>query len=124
MPKSITKATRISVKASVGETDKATIFDSIGQESVSAALVSSLNIGVGIKETFTDQYTANIGLMTLIFQDDISKMNDDIEQARERCHKIDKTLKRKLLNVNSLFLSILVLDPTSSGCKLRCENVG
>ena len=45
-----------------------------------AALVSALDIGVAIKETFTDQYTANIGqlpLNTLIFQDNISKMNDD-----------------------------------------------
>ena len=41
-----------------------------------AALISALNIGVAIKETFTDQYTANIGhlsLNTLIFQDDIRK---------------------------------------------------
>ena len=66
----LNEGTRISVKTSVGETDKATIFDSIGQGSVGAALVSSLNIGVAIKETFTDQYTANIGqlpLDTLIF---------------------------------------------------------
>jgi len=60
-------------------------YSSIGPGSVGAALVSSLNIGVTIKVTFTDQYTANIGqlpLNTLIFQDDISKMNDDIEEAR------------------------------------------
>ena len=99
----LNEGTRISVKTSVGETDKATIFDSIGQGSVGAALVSALNIGVAIKETFTDQYTANIGqlsLNTLIFQDDISKMNDNIEQAREGCHKIDRTLKSKLLSAN------------------------
>ena len=99
----LNEGTRISVKTSVGETDKATIFDSIGQGSVGAALVSALNIGVAIKETFIDQYTANIGqlsLNTLIFQDDISKMNDNIEQAREGCHKIDRTLKSKLLSAN------------------------
>ena len=95
--------TRISVKTSVGETDKETIFDSIGQGSVGTTLVSSLSIGVAIKETFTYQYTAKIGqlpLNTLIFQDDISKMNDDIDQAREGCHKIDRTLKSKLLSAN------------------------
>ena len=66
-------------------------------------LFLSLNIGVAIKETFTNQHTANIGqlpLNTLIFQDDISKMNDDIEQAREGCQKIDRTLKSKLLSAN------------------------
>ena len=86
----LNEGTKISVKTSVGETDKATIFDSIGQGSVGAALVSALNIGVAIDDTFTNQYTANIGqlpLNTLIFQDDISKMNDDIEQAREGCQK-------------------------------------
>ena len=59
------EGTRISVKTSVGETEKATVFDSIGQGSVGAALVSALNIGVAIKETFTDQYIANIGQLPL-----------------------------------------------------------
>ena len=65
-------------------------------------MISSLNIGVAIKETFTDQYTkiGQLPLNTLIFQDDISKLNDDIDQAREGCHKIDKTLKSKLLSAN------------------------
>ena len=49
-------------KQVVGETDKATIFDSIG---VGAALVSALNIGVAIKETFTDQHTSNIDQLSL-----------------------------------------------------------
>ena len=42
------------VKTSVGETDKTPIFDSIGQRqrSVGTALVSALNFGVAIKETF------------------------------------------------------------------------
>ena len=99
----LNEGTKISVNTSVGETDQATIWDSIGQGSVGAALVSSLNIGVAIKETFMDQYTANIGevlLNTLIFQDDISKMNDNIDQAKEGCEKIDRTLKSKLLSVN------------------------
>ena len=75
----------------------------IGQGSVGAALVSALNIGVAIKHTFTDEYTASVGqllLNTLIFQDDISKMNDNIQQAREGCEKIDRTLKSKLLSAN------------------------
>ena len=67
------------------------------------ASLGSCHIGVAIKDTFTNQHTANIGqlpLNTLIFQDDISKMNDDIEQAREGCQKIDRTLKSKLLSEN------------------------
>ena len=39
-------------------------------------------------------------LNSLIFQDDISKMNDDLNQAIEGCDKIDDTLRKKLLSVN------------------------
>ena len=40
--------TLISVVTSIGETDAARIFDSIGQGSFGAALASSLNIGTAI----------------------------------------------------------------------------
>ena len=95
--------TRISVRTSVGETAEKGILDSIGQGSAGASLISSLNIGCAMEKTFRYHYTASIGhqrLNSLIFQDDISKMNNKIEQAREGCQKIDKTLKGKLLSVN------------------------
>ena len=95
--------TKISVKTSVGESDSATVANTIGQGSVGAALVSSLNIGTSIEETFKDNHTAYIGtlgLNNLIFQDDISKLNNNIGQAREACTKIDRVLKRKQLSVN------------------------
>ena len=44
-----------------------------------------------------------LGIMSLnshIMQDDISKMNDTLEDARSGCRKIDDTLKRKQLSVN------------------------
>ena len=39
-------------------------------------------------------------LNSLIMQDNISKMNDKLEDARSGCDKIDDTLKRKQLSVN------------------------
>ena len=39
-------------------------------------------------------------LNSLIMQDDISKMNDKLEDAMSGCDKIDDTLKRKQLSVN------------------------
>ena len=48
-------------------------------------------------------------LNSLIMQDDISKMNDRLEEARSVCDKIDDTLKRKQLSVNcdkSMYLLI------------------
>ena len=95
--------TEISVKTSVGESDTETIPNSIGQGSVGAALVSSLNIGNSMAEVFRDIASTSIGtlgLNNLVFQDDISKMNDHLGQAREACTKIDNMLKRKQLSVN------------------------
>ena len=37
---------------------------------------------------------------SLIMQDNISKINDRLEDARSGCDKIDDTLKRKQLSVN------------------------
>ena len=95
--------TEISVKTSVGESKSAVVPNSIGQGSVGAALVSSLNIGDAMAKTFKNVTTASIGsrkLNTLVFQDDIAKMNDNLGQARDACTKIDKMLKRKQLSVN------------------------
>ena len=95
--------TDIAVKTSVGLSDPARITDSIGQGSGGAALVSSLNIGVAIKETFKEEPSTKIGecgLNSLIFQDDISKLNDTLQQTREGCQKIDRTLQSKLLSLN------------------------
>ena len=77
--------TDIRVKTSEGLSMFARIKDSI----VGASLVSSLNIGSAIEKTFENKKSTFIGwvrLNSLIFQDDISKMND---QAREGSFMID-----------------------------------
>ena len=68
-----------------------------------AALASSLNIGCALKDTFRGAPSTRLGLMplnSLIMQDDISKMNARLEDARSGCDKIDDTLKRKQLSVS------------------------
>ena len=68
-----------------------------------AALASSLNIGCAVDDTFEDVPSSSIGIVNVnsqILQDDISKMNDNLKQARIGCRKIDETLKRKQLSVN------------------------
>ena len=70
--------TKISVITSVGESDKATVVDSIGQGSFGAALASSINIGWAIQDTFREVRSSSIGTLpinSLVMQDDISKMN-------------------------------------------------
>ena len=65
--------------------------------------MSSLNIWCALKKTFRGTPSTLLGIMplnSLIMQDDISKMNDNLEDARSGCDKIDDTLKRKQLSVN------------------------
>ena len=77
-----------------------------------AALASSLNIGCALKKTFLGKPSTMLGIMplnSLIMQDDISKMNDTLEDARSGCKVIDDTLRRKQLSVNydkSMYLLI------------------
>ena len=70
--------TKISILTPLGETDGATIMNGIGQGSFAAALASSLNIWCGVENITRRVCSANIGeleLNSLIFQDDIAKMN-------------------------------------------------
>ena len=56
-----------------------------------------------MEDTFKCDPSTSLGfidLNSLILQDDISKMNDKLEDARAGCEKIDNTLKRKQLSVN------------------------
>ena len=116
--------TKISVKTSVGESKTAPIYDSIGQGSFSAAISSSLNIGCGVADKLKDDCTANIGtleLIALILQDDITKMCNTIEQARNGSQKIDELLKQKLLSVNYDKSKYLLLGNTRAKNRMRKE---
>ena len=99
----LNEKTRIAVRTSIGKSDHRVTDDSLGQGSFCAALISTINIGHAIVDTFKGVPSTRLGTMglnSLILQDDISKMNDNLKQAREGCEKIDETLKRKQLSVN------------------------
>ena len=96
--------TKIRVKTSVGESDAKLVKNSLGQGSFGAALASSINIGCAIQDTFHETSSTNIGtlsLNTVVMQDDIAKMNDNLKQARVGCNKIHKTVMRKQFSVNN-----------------------
>ena len=78
--------TRISILTPLDDTDNATIKNGIGQESFGAALAYSINIGSAVYDITEGEVTANIGNMplnSLIFQDDIAKMNRTLEDAKK-----------------------------------------
>ena len=88
----------VAVSTSVGTSEFRTVKNSVGQGMFGAALASSLNIGCAINTTFRGMTSASIGAMTLncvVMQDDIAKMNDNINDARIGCSLIDETLKKK-----------------------------
>ena len=87
--------TRISILTQVGETDSATIMNGIGQGSFAAALASSINIGSALQKITKGEVTANIGNMplnSLIFQDDIAKMNYTLEDARKGARDVGRMM--------------------------------
>ena len=51
----------------------------------------------------------HLKLNSFILQDDISKMNDDLRQARERAERINTMLAEKQLSVNYDKSKFLVL---------------
>ena len=58
---------------------------SLGQGTFGAALVSTLNIGCAIEDTFIGRPSTSISfvyLNSLVLQDDVNKMNDSLQQAR------------------------------------------
>ena len=110
----INQNTKICVNTSVGTSDYKDIDDSVGQGQVGAALVSSLNIGCAVEEAFRGITSATIGkqisktvndfdtvnLNSVIFQDDIGKMSDNLEDAMIGSQILYDTLSRKVLSVN------------------------
>ena len=99
--------TKISILTQLGETDRATIMNGIRQGSFAAA-VSSLNIGCAVDGITRGICSANIGkieLNSLIFQDDIAKMNRTLEDARSRVR-----LKNNFSGVSLEFKSLHLYD--------------
>ena len=95
--------TRISVVTSVGESDAARIFDSIGQGSFGAALASSLNIGTAIYDATEDETLTELGHMPLnwlLFQDDIARLNITLDQASRGATIIGLSHKQRGLNMD------------------------
>ena len=88
----LNEGANISVRTSVGESGTHLVKNSTGQGMFGATLASSLNIGCALKKTILGKPTTMLGIMplnSLIMQDDISKMSDNLEQARLGCRMIN-----------------------------------
>ena len=98
-------------------TDSATIMNGIGQGSFAAALASSIKLGSAVHEITKGEVTANIGniLNSLIFQDDIAKMNYMLEDARKGGRDIGR------FGANTSKSKFVILAPQKSKTALLKE---
>ena len=79
-------------------------MNGIGQGSFAAALASSLNIGCAVDGITRGIASANIGeleLNSLIFQDDIAKMNRTLKDARTFVRDVGRMLESKQLRAKT-----------------------
>ena len=107
----------ISILTPLGETDRVTIMNGIGQGSFAATLASSLNIGCGVESITKGVRSANIGeleLNSLIFQDDIAKMNYTMEDARKGAIDVSRLLESKQLQANTSKSKFVVISSRKS----------
>ena len=68
-----------------------------------------------MKNTFKEDYSTKIGdkgLNNFVYQDDVGKVNDKVDQSRIGCAKIDDTLKRKKLSINYSKSKVLIVGST------------
>ena len=89
-------------------------MNGIGQGSFGAALCSSINIGSAVHEVTKNDPTANIGnlkLNSLIFQDDIARMNSTMDQARQGAQDIGRLLESKQLRANIGKSKAVIMGP-------------
>ena len=99
----LNKNATVGVSTSVGNSEFRTVKNSVGQGMFGAALASSLIIGCAINSTFRGMTSARMGSMSLncvVMQDDIVKMNAELNEARIGCNMIDMTVKKKQHSVN------------------------
>ena len=99
-------------------------MNGIGQGSFAAALASSLNIGCGVEKITRGVCSANIGeleLNSLIFQDDIAKMNRTMEDARKGAKDVGQLLESKQLRANTGKSRYVVIGPQKSRTEILKE---
>ena len=99
-------------------------MNGIGQGSFAALLASSLNIGCGEESITKGVRSANIGeleLNSLIFQDDIAKMNYTMEDARKGAKDVGRLLESKQLRANTSKSKFVVMGSKESRTKILKE---
>ena len=99
----LNKETEVSVKTPVGSTEFTDVGETLGQGTNEGAIISSINLYGGISEAFEDSdglKYEDLELSPCLFQDDISKLSENIESVKDGNRRIEKMAESKLLDFN------------------------
>ena len=100
----LNKDTNIQVKTGTGMSEVAEVGEIIAQGSAGGALVSQVNLDIGVNEMFqgsSDEASyGHIRLQPIIFQDDILRVASSVEEARAGNVKLDAVMGQKQLVFN------------------------
>ena len=118
------KNSKVRIKTPVGITDTKNTGPILSQGSVEAAILSSNNIGNGMKETFTDkdkevEYLDNIKLAPLSFLDDLARLSTDRDATQYGNDKVEDLLNRKGLELNLDKSNFLIMGSKKSRKKIQ-----
>ena len=96
---------QIRVLSSAGMTDMEPTGENVGQGTIGGAILSSLNLDVGVTEGFSESchevyYGGIIRLNPLLFQDDSLRLATSAVTAQYGNNIMESVMKRKLLNIN------------------------
>ena len=120
----LNKNASIQIRTGCGVTHETDVGEIIGQGSPGGALVSQLNLDMGMNEHFegsSDEVKyGGVKIQPEIFQDDILRLAPDVASARAGNVKIDSVMKQKQLQLNDTITGyILMGDPTIANVTRR-----
>ena len=100
----LNKDTEISVKTPVGITDYADVGEGLGQGTNEGAIISSINLDGGIKESLEDTENEvmylDLKLNPCLFQDDVARLAKTLNAVREGNKRLEYMAESKLLDYN------------------------
>ena len=121
------KDTIVRVKAAVGTTDDRDIGEGQGQGSAKGASLSAVNLDLGMssfcKGSETETNYGNVEIRPILFQDDISRMAQNISDAQEGNDRLETLTETKLLDFNLDKSVFLIVGKERNRCKIKAELV-
>ena len=107
------KGNIIKIRTGVGISNSETTGENIGQGTIGGALLSSLNLDMGVQSSFKSSSSeisyGAIRLQPLIFQDDLARICTSVQAAQAGNDKVAEVTNSKQLEINIDKSSFIIL---------------